>query len=73
MIDELTKIFESFFKFGIPDAKIDGVEWSWKAVSGDDVQCLKINEEKFEMVKLPVQERLEVWNSIYNDENVRVY
>jgi hypothetical protein len=73
MIEKLTKMIQSFMLYGIPNVQIDGVDWSWKSVSGDEMECLVITEKKIECLPMPVKERLEIWNSIYHDENIKLY
>jgi carboxylesterase type B len=73
MIRKMTSMWASFMLTGDPNNPLLNAEAQWEKVTGDTVQCLSISEKCIEMIPLPEQKKLDVWNSIFNEENVLIY
>jgi len=70
MMEKMTKLIESFILTGDPNTEAENVVW--EPVT-EDFNCLTINEKNFEIGVFPKKDVLDVWNSIFEEENVKVY
>lgn len=70
MMEKMTKLIERFILTGDPNTEAENLVW--EPVTGD-FNCLTINEKNFEIGVFPEKDVLDVWNSIFEEENVKVY
>ncbi|XP_070493873.1 esterase B1-like [Chironomus tepperi] len=70
MMEKMIKLIESFLLTRNPNTEAENVVW--EPVT-DEFNCLTINEKNFEIGVFPEKDVLDVWNSIFEEENVKVY
>lgn len=70
MMEKITKLIESFLATGNPNTETENI--LWEPVT-EEFKCLTINEANFEINVFPEKDVLDVWNSIFDEESVKVY
>lgn len=71
MITTMVETFTAFANSGKPNnAKIS--EWE-QVEKNTPFKCMNINQDKIEMIDLPENSRVKVWNEIFEKENVKLY
>lgn len=72
VIKMMVETFTTFAATGDPNNETIG---EWKEFNSNDLhtKCLNFNENGTEMINLPEESRIKVWNEIFAEENVELF
>lgn len=71
LIKKMVETFTSFIISGDPNNEAIP---TWQPVStARPTQCMNLTNELFEMISLPEEKRLKIWDQILNDEGIPLY
>lgn len=72
LIKQMVSIVASFIIDGKPSYTDDGTEWE-PITKSDPLECVNITNDSIEVIPLPEQARMKVWDEILEDANVPLY